>query len=127
MGHVDTLATLAALTGQQLPAAAGPDSYNVLPALLGQKNAAPQRDHLVLQNNNPAPLALRQGDWVLIEKPRRPQAMQAAPRPELYNLATDLAQTNNLVAQQPARVNEMTLKLEQLRKKGYSRPQWEAN
>ena len=33
--HVDMLATAAALTGQKLAAAAGPDSFNVLPALLG--------------------------------------------------------------------------------------------
>ena len=30
----DMMATFASLTGQQLPEGAGPDSYNVLPALL---------------------------------------------------------------------------------------------
>ena len=70
IGHVDTLATFAALTGQKLPADAGPDSFNVLPALLGEKGAK-GREHLVLQNNGQAPLALREGDWMLI-RTRRP-------------------------------------------------------
>ena len=39
--HVDMLATFAALTGQTLPADAGPDSFNVLPALLGEPTAKP--------------------------------------------------------------------------------------
>jgi arylsulfatase A-like enzyme len=127
MGHVDTLATVAALTGQKLPADAGPDSFNVLPALLGGKTPAPPRDQLVLQNNNQAPLALRQGDWVLIQKgggPRQQRQPPAAstPSPELYNLATDLTQTNNLAAQQPARVKEMVEWLQRIRDTGRSRP-----
>ena len=44
---VDTLATCAALTGQPLPAEAGPDSFNLLPILLGQKRDKPVRDHLI--------------------------------------------------------------------------------
>jgi arylsulfatase A-like enzyme len=117
MGHVDTLATVAALTGQDLPADAGPDSFNVLPAWLREKTAKPPRDHLVLQNNNQAPLALRQGDWVLIQK-------GAGPRPgtELYNLATDLTQTNNLASEQPARVKELSERLQQIRETGKTRP-----
>jgi len=65
IGHVDALATFAALTGQRLPPDAGADSFNVLPALLGEKGAK-GREHLVLQNNGQAPLALREGDWMLI-------------------------------------------------------------
>ncbi len=123
MGHVDTLATVAALTGQKLPAAAGPDSFNVLPALLVEKTPAPPRDHLVLQNNNQAPLALRQGDWVLIAKGGgRQGAAKAKPGFELYNLATDLTQTNDLAAQNPDKVKELSAQLEKLREQGRSRP-----
>lgn len=130
IAHVDTLATLAALTGQRLDAEAGPDSFNVLSALLGQPGAR-GRDHLVLQNNNQAPLALRQGDWILIGKGggRQPQQAPAAPRPraqapayELFNLASDPAQTNNLAANEPARVKQMAARLDQLRAQGRSRP-----
>ena len=119
MGHVDTLAAFAALTGQTLPADAGPDSFNVLAAWLGEKTDAPARDHLVLQNNGQTPLALRQGDWALIQRggDSGPQ-----PRFELYNLTTDLAQTNNLAPELPARVKAMSERLEQLRQQGHSRP-----
>jgi arylsulfatase A-like enzyme len=124
-GHVDTLATFAALTGQRLPTDAGPDSFNVLPALLGERGAK-GREHLVLQNNNQAPLALREGDWVLIQKGGQPGAAKKkkaeSPGSELYNLAMDLTQTNNLAALQPERVKLMTARLDQLREQGRSRP-----
>jgi len=127
IAHVDALATFASLTGQQLPADAGPDSFNVLSAWLGER-AAKGRDHLVLQNNNQAPLALRQGDWVLIRKsagqqtatPEKKKADSA--ESELYNLAADLSQANNLAAQEPERMEAMTSRLEQIRGQGHSRP-----
>jgi arylsulfatase A len=123
VAHVDALATFAALTGQKLAPEAGPGSYNVLPALLGEKLKQPARDHLVLQNNGQMPLALREGDWVLIEKGGGPRQQRriaqqedaSAPRPELFNLATDLTQTNNLAAKEPARVRAMLARLEKLR------------
>lgn len=123
MGHVDTLATVATLTGQKLPAAAGPDSFNVLPALFGDKTATP-RDHLVLQNNGPAPLALRQGDWMLLEKfgGKRGAKAKALPTYELYNLASDLTQTNDLAAQESGKVQELSARLEKIREQGRSRP-----
>ena len=131
IGQVDALATFAALTGQKLAPEAGPDSFNVLPALLGEKTKQHARDHLVLQNNGPAPLALREGDWMLIEKvggPRQqrrvgPQGDTAVPRPELFNVANDLTQTNNLAAKEPARVQAMSARLEQIRQQGRSRPE----
>jgi arylsulfatase A-like enzyme len=125
IAHVDTLATVAALTGQKLAPDAGPDSFNVLPAWLGEKTATPPRDHLVLQNNNQTPLALRQGDWVLIQKgtgPRQQQRQPDALTGELYNLATDLTQTNNLASANPEKVKAMSQRLEQLKTAGRSRP-----
>ena len=75
--HVDMLATFAALTGQKLAADAGPDSFNVLPALLGEKLDKPCREHLVEHGNV---LALRKGPWKLIPPARRRQG-QARQRP----------------------------------------------
>ena len=121
IGHIDLLATAAALTGQKLPPGAGPDSFNILPALLGEKTAPPARDHLVLQNNGQAPLALREGDWVLIEpgaglrQKRAPSAGDAEPTCELYQLSTDLAQKNDLARKEPARVKAMTERLARIR------------
>ena len=121
IAHVDTLATVAALTGQKLPPEAGPDSVNVLPAWLGQPGAK-GRDHLVLQNNGQSPLALRQGDWMLIEKGRgaqpgaaRKQKTKELAGHELFNLSADPSQTNNLAAQEPERVKAMAARLEKSR------------
>lgn len=122
VAHVDTLATMAALVGQPLAANDGPDSFNVLPALLGEKTASPPRDHLVLQNNNQAPLALREGDWVLIEKGRGRKAPPGPPAYELYNLAQDLVEENNLAPTERGRAQRLAARLNQLRQQGRSRP-----
>ncbi len=119
------LATFAALTGQTLPADAGPDSFNVLPALLGEKLDKPCRDHLVEHGNV---LAIRQGPWKLIPvqatggpgKKERKKAIRRTP--ELYNLADDIGETTNLAAAHPDRVKEMTELLQRVRENGRSRP-----
>ena len=56
----DMLATFAAVIGAELPANAGEDSYNVLPAMLGESYAGPIREGLVVHSS------IRQGDWKLI-------------------------------------------------------------
>ena len=130
LGHIDALATFAALTLEKLPADAGPDSFNMLAAFLGEKPKQPVRDHLVFQNNGVTPLALRQGDWVLIQKGggRRPQTGQElAPEElalhfELYDLTSDLSQVKNLTRSEPARAKAMAKRLESLRAEGRSRP-----
>jgi len=99
----------------------------VLPALLGETSAPPPRDHLVLQNNGQTPLALRQGDWVLIEKGGSPrssvtQIPPPAPRCELYNLAADPAQKSDLSTQEPGRVKALAARLQDIRSQGHSRP-----
>jgi arylsulfatase A-like enzyme len=127
IGHVDALATLAALTGQSLPADAAPDSFNVLSAWMGKLSNQPPRDHLVLQGNNPAPLALREGDWVLVQKKARMQGKKADSGEtqagyELYNLTQDLRQTNDLARTHPERVAAMIKRLETIKEQGRSRP-----
>ncbi len=108
---VDMLATCAAITGQALPADAGPDSFNMLPALLGARRHEHLRDHLVMQAG-PRALAIRKGPWKLIP----------VGRVQLYNLRDDLAETNNLAAQRPDLVKELSDLLAQLRERGRSRP-----
>ena len=122
--HVDMLATMAALTGQTLPADAGPDSFNVLPALLGQQLAKPCRDHLVEHGNV---LALRKGPWKLIPaaeagKGKKAKRGGAPAETQLYNLADDLGETTNLAGKHPEIVQEMTALLKLVREQGRSRP-----
>ncbi len=130
--HVDMLATFAAVNGQALPADAGPDSFNVLPALLGEKLDKPCRDHLVEHGGK---LAIRKGPWKLIPtgsvaspkispekvKTARP-GKQASAVAELYNLADDIGETKNLADEHPDLVREMTNLLQQIRTDGRSRP-----
>ena len=80
--QVDMLASFAALTGQKLADADGPDSYNVLPALLGQKTGTPCRDYLVEQNNQrlragPAPWPVEVHSGPRRRESRAPQEGQA--------------------------------------------------
>lgn len=96
----DMLATSAALVGESLPAGAGPDSFNLLPALLGEKPKKPLREHLVIQSNNGRALVMRKGSWKLI-----PPLQQA--KAELYDLAADPGETRNVATQHPEIVHEL--------------------
>ncbi len=49
------------------------------------------------------------------------QGNAAPPRPELFNVAADLTRTNNLAAKEPARVKDMSARLERIRQQGHSR------
>jgi arylsulfatase A-like enzyme len=118
------LSTVAAITGQKLAGDAGPDSFNVLPALLGEALDKPCRDHLVEHGSR---LALRKGPWKLIPAgPAGAAKGKAGKRgpaaPELYNLADDLGETTNLAAKHPEKVKEMTDLLQKIRADGRSRP-----
>jgi arylsulfatase A-like enzyme len=137
--QVDMLASFAALTGQKLADADAPDSFNVLPALLGEKTATPCREFLVEQNNGTAPLALRMNNWKYLpgqaggKAMRRKQAEPEHPseavadrnlppvRGELYNLGTDLSETQNVAAAHSEIVRKMAAKLEEIKTKGRSR------
>ncbi len=124
--QVDLLASFAALLERKLPAEAGPDSYNLLPALLGKSSTG--RETLVEQAQA---LALREGPWKYLEPARR-RGQQGAKRTpsqrartagnELYNLADDLAESMNLAAERPDVVKRMQQKLDEIRQQGRSRP-----
>ncbi len=117
----DLLASFAALTGRPLKADAAPDSFNVLPALLGDSNQG--RDHLVEFANR---LALRKGSWKLIpgKSPETPGARRKGGgqgQTELYDLAADPGESKNLAAERPEVAKEMTALLEKIVADGRSR------
>jgi arylsulfatase A-like enzyme len=119
---VDMLATSAAITGQPLGAGAGPDSFNMLPALLGHSRNKPLRDHLVVQDVS-GELAICKGPWKLIPVPVRGHGKSGGPRgAQLYNLAADLRETNNVATQDPDKVKELSDLLAQVRQRRDSRP-----
>src|SRR4029434_251486 len=58
--HADMPATFVALTGVELPPDAAPDSFNVLPALLGQPTLRPVHETIIFHNGGVVgPLAIR--------------------------------------------------------------------
>ncbi|HEX9000994.1 MAG TPA: sulfatase-like hydrolase/transferase, partial [Blastocatellia bacterium] len=124
VSQVDFLASLAAFTDQKLGDADAPDSFNVLPALLGQSKAG--RESLVEQASV---LSLRAGAWKYIEPAKGPKIQKNTntetgndPDGQLYNLAGDLGETNNLAARHPDRAKAMAARLQQIRQNARSRP-----
>ena len=133
--QIDLFASLAQMVGLPLATNAAPDSFDLLPALLGASKSG--REVLVEQGG---PLAVRHGTWKFISAVARPRAGKAAaktamepgdkgpkidpalPTPQLYNLATDLAETNNLATKDPTKVKELSALLEKTRAAGRSRP-----
>lgn len=123
--QVDFLASFAALTGRTLAPAEGPDSFNVLPALLGESPRG--RDELVLHGNGG--LALRSGAWKFIPagKGQRMNVNTSTelgndPDPQLYDLASDPGERTNLAAQHPEKVAAFVATLAKIRADGFSRP-----
>lgn len=122
--QVDLLASFAALTGVKMPDNAGLDSFNLLPALLGDSKEG--RDHLLEQA---AGISIRKGNWKLV--PKRPGADtkkgngRRAPEgleTELFDLSKDIGEKKNIASEYPELVQEMTALLAKLQEQGRSRP-----
>jgi len=125
----DVLATTAAIVGDKLPAAsqAAEDSHNILPAILGEKYAAPLRPDLIVHSADGV-FAIRKGPWKWIEgvpvediKPGARKARAAEYKAQLYNLKDDPAETTDVSAAHPQVVQELSALLERYRAGGYSR------
>ena len=120
LAHLDLAATFAALTGARIPAGGCGDSVNVLPALLGQSQTG-RADFVAHVGGTQSPKALRAGPWKFIQpgrggygKAAKGEAKNPA-LPQLYDLATDLAEEHNLAAAQPEKVKELAALLQQIR------------
>lgn len=124
VGQVDFLASFAALVGQPLAREEGPDSHDVLDALLGTSRKG--RDELVEQAWT---LSLVTTRWKLIapsDGPRMSVHTQTElgndPLPQLYDLAADPGEQRNMAAKRPEVVKELRSRLERVRQEGRSRP-----
>ena len=124
----DMLATVAAMVGEGLAENAGEDSYNILPAMLGEKSEAPIREAMV-HHSLRGMFAIRQGDWKLVlgqgsggfSVPRGLKHDSKWPDGQLYDLAIDPRETENLYEKHPDSVASMTALLETYQKTGRSR------
>ena len=119
VSQVDFLASFAALAGVSLDADAGPDSVDVLDALLGQSDEG--RAEIVLEGVQ-AKTVLRQGDWVFIP-PHEGSPVNTnvnietgnSPVPQLYCLADDIGQIENVASIYPDVAERMADRLRQIR------------
>jgi len=131
--HADLMATLAALLGIRLPDDAAEDSYNILPALLGEKLEKPIREATVHHSCN-GKFAIRQGDWVFIDAPtgddnkepdwlKKERGYEPHNLPgELYDLSKDPNERRNLYAEHPEIVQRLKALLEKYKAEGRSAP-----
>lgn len=120
---VDLMGTCAGIVGTELPQGVGEDSYNILPALKAE-NTTPVRK-VLLNYSGGGGFALRQGNWKFIDaggsrgfsapKTDADAAALGLPLIQLYNLADDPAEENNLQAEYPEKVKEMTVLLDSIR------------
>jgi arylsulfatase A-like enzyme len=96
MHVVDWFPTIAALVGYRPDAVLAWDGVNQWPALSDAKNPPAQRTIYIATTNGHA---LRHGDWKLIVPRGQP--------PQLYNLAADPYETNDVAAAEPAVVAQL--------------------
>ena len=126
---LDLTATCAAIVGAELPADAAEDSYDMLPAMLGEQSDAPVRE-AVVHHSVSGMFSIRRGPWKLVlglgsggfSEPRHLEPGPGEPPGQLYNMDTDPAETSNLWADHPEIVERLTALLEKWRTEGRSRP-----
>ena len=120
----DLIATCAAIVGAELPNDAGQDSFNILPALLGEKLDEPIREAIV-HHSGSGVFAIRQGEWKLILESKGAGYHDGPPKAglpgQLYNLADDPYEKNDLWAKCPEIVKRLTKLLDKYKKQGYSK------
>ena len=104
----DLLATMAAASGRPLPEGAGPDSLNQWPVMLGQNAGGPVREEIFTQASSPD-AAYRKGNWKFVHLGGKKKAT------ELYDLAADPQEKNDLSKQEPERLKEMAARFRELR------------
>ena len=125
----DFFATAAAIINMPLPSSAAEDSFNILPALLGE-NKHPIRQTIVDASID-GMFTIREGNWKLelglgsggFTAPRRVEPAAGGPQGQLYNLASDPQELHNLYQQNPEIVERLTSLLDTYQKQGYTRPE----
>ena len=131
----DLMATLADLTGQPLPQAAE-DSFNVLPALLGQGGCEPPRPAMISDTGGHrcdlGDFAIRKGRWKLIVIPARKEGPnerrslfdldsdpgEQTERRHLFDLDGDPGEQNDVIEEYPSIAADLAELLEEIKQHG---------
>jgi arylsulfatase A-like enzyme len=130
----DVMATLAAITGAEVPSNAAEDSFNLQPVLEG-KDTAPIRPYLLTQAfSGQRTLSIRRRNWKYIDhrgsggnnyasaelkRFALPEAEPDAPG-QLYDLAIDPGETTNLYFKRPEITAELKALLDKSKSEGRS-------
>jgi arylsulfatase A len=126
---VDTLASLAAITGAALPKASegAEDSHDVSKAWLGEKYEGSLRPDVIVHSAD-GNFAIRKGGYKWIEgvpaddvKPAAKKAHAAQFKPQLFDLKNDIAEEKEISMQHGDVVNDLKALLNRYRDGGYSR------
>jgi arylsulfatase A-like enzyme len=102
---VDMYPTLAGLAGASYSKSKPLDGLNVW-STISQGSASPRKE--VIYNIEPFRAGVRQGDWKLVWRTLLPSSV------ELYNIAQDPSEKNNLAAQNPEKVAELQKRANEL-------------
>jgi arylsulfatase A-like enzyme len=135
--HVDLVASLASLVDEELPEDAAVDSFDVLAALLGRdpigRSFVVEDTKLMVitgstvSSSGARILALRAGDWKFIKASVEPHSFHgneigSLPRHQLYNLAVDPGEREDLAERHPDQTRLMAAWLEKIERDGRTRP-----
>ncbi len=113
--HTDVFATVAEILGQPAPAQSCEDSVSFLPALYHQPIASSRAG--VIHHSVSGHFAYRQANWKLILASgsagwTEPVRVDVGPRCQLYDLAADPGETNNLYLRNPEQAQRLLDQLE---------------
>lgn len=120
----DLFSTCAALIDKRVPADMAEDSRSFLPALFGREAENMRND--MINHSGSGEFAIRKGKWKLVfAKPqgaptREPGAMNCIQ--QLYNLAIDPIEKENVITEHPDIVKELTSLLQNQISRGRSTP-----
>ncbi len=126
----DLLATCAAVVNEKLPDDAAEDSYNILPAIIGENYNKPIREATVHHSVNGS-FSIRQGKWKLEMCPGsggwsypRPgkDDLTGFPPIQLYNLQNDIGEKKNVYQEHPEVIENLAELLTKYVKNGRSTP-----
>ena len=126
---VDLMATLAELTGYDVPDAAAEDSVSNLPLWRGEADAEPIREATVHHSINGS-FSIRRGKWKLElcpgsggwSWPQPGEETDDMPAFQLYDLESDIGERTNVIAEHPDVESELKALLVRYVKQGRSTP-----
>jgi arylsulfatase A len=117
----DLMATSAAIIGKDYQQSSCEDTYNILPAMLGEDGGRPIRENAI-HHSGSGVFALRESSWKLIVESKE-GGYDDPPIPgsdgQLYNLKEDPYETNDLYEAEPEVVEKLIAKLKKIQSGNY--------